>query len=47
MVFPFRGLPDKSEEERSTVAKKLEQKSKGESIPTTAKVKSSMGKLTG
>ncbi|GAB1285480.1 Voltage-dependent L-type calcium channel subunit alpha-1S [Apodemus speciosus] len=34
-----KGLPDKSEEERSTVAKKLEQKSKGESIPTTAKLK--------
>ncbi|XP_024605424.1 voltage-dependent L-type calcium channel subunit alpha-1S [Neophocaena asiaeorientalis asiaeorientalis] len=34
-----RGLPDKSEEEKSTVAKKLEQKPKGEGIPTTAKLK--------
>uniref|UniRef100_A0A8C2RJ28 Voltage-dependent L-type calcium channel subunit alpha n=1 Tax=Capra hircus TaxID=9925 RepID=A0A8C2RJ28_CAPHI len=32
------GLPDKSEEEKATVAKKLEQKPKGEGIPTTAKV---------
>ncbi|KAJ8778554.1 hypothetical protein J1605_013523 [Eschrichtius robustus] len=34
-----KGLPDKSEEEKSTVAKKLEQKPKGEGIPTTAKLK--------
>ncbi|NP_446325.1 voltage-dependent L-type calcium channel subunit alpha-1S [Rattus norvegicus] len=34
-----RGLPDKSEEERSTMTKKLEQKPKGEGIPTTAKLK--------
>ncbi|XP_007456198.1 PREDICTED: voltage-dependent L-type calcium channel subunit alpha-1S [Lipotes vexillifer] len=34
-----RGLPDKSEEEKSMVAKKLEQKPKGEGIPTTAKLK--------
>uniref|UniRef100_A0A8C5XIE4 Voltage-dependent L-type calcium channel subunit alpha n=1 Tax=Microcebus murinus TaxID=30608 RepID=A0A8C5XIE4_MICMU len=33
-----KGLPDKSEEEKSTMAKKLEQKPKGEGIPTTAKV---------
>ncbi|XP_045392011.1 voltage-dependent L-type calcium channel subunit alpha-1S [Lemur catta] len=33
-----KGLPDKSEE-KSTVAKKLEQKPKGEGIPTTAKLK--------
>lgn len=38
MVFQLRGLPDKSEEEKATVAKKLEQKPKGEGIPTTAKV---------
>ncbi|XP_017354897.1 voltage-dependent L-type calcium channel subunit alpha-1S isoform X1 [Cebus imitator] len=34
-----KGLPDKSEEEKSTIAKKLEQKPKGEGIPTTAKLK--------
>nr|XP_021492333.1 voltage-dependent L-type calcium channel subunit alpha-1S [Meriones unguiculatus] len=34
-----KGLPDKSEEEKSIMAKKLEQKSKGEGIPTTAKLK--------
>ncbi|XP_004578840.2 voltage-dependent L-type calcium channel subunit alpha-1S [Ochotona princeps] len=34
-----RGLPDKSEEEKSMMAKKLEQKPKGEGIPTTAKLK--------
>uniref|UniRef100_A0A452EH06 Voltage-dependent L-type calcium channel subunit alpha n=1 Tax=Capra hircus TaxID=9925 RepID=A0A452EH06_CAPHI len=34
-----KGLPDKSEEEKATVAKKLEQKPKGEGIPTTAKLK--------
>ncbi|XP_005073485.1 voltage-dependent L-type calcium channel subunit alpha-1S isoform X1 [Mesocricetus auratus] len=34
-----KGLPDKSEEEKSTIAKKLEQKFKGEGIPTTAKLK--------
>ncbi|XP_021098085.1 voltage-dependent L-type calcium channel subunit alpha-1S isoform X2 [Heterocephalus glaber] len=34
-----RGLPEKSEEEKSTMAKKLEQKPKGEGIPTTAKLK--------
>ncbi|XP_059136280.1 voltage-dependent L-type calcium channel subunit alpha-1S isoform X2 [Peromyscus eremicus] len=34
-----KGLPDKSEEEKSTMAKKLEQKFKGEGIPTTAKLK--------
>ncbi|XP_006834218.1 PREDICTED: voltage-dependent L-type calcium channel subunit alpha-1S [Chrysochloris asiatica] len=34
-----RGLPDKSEEEKSILAKKLEQKPKGEGIPTTAKLK--------
>uniref|UniRef100_A0A3Q1N931 Voltage-dependent L-type calcium channel subunit alpha n=1 Tax=Bos taurus TaxID=9913 RepID=A0A3Q1N931_BOVIN len=34
-----KGLPDKSEEEKVTVAKKLEQKPKGEGIPTTAKLK--------
>lgn len=38
MVFPRRGLPDKPEEDKSVVAKKLEQKPKGEGIPTTAKV---------
>lgn len=36
--FKLRGLPDKSEEEKSVMAKKLEQKPKGEGIPTTAKV---------
>nr|AAA31159.1 dihydropyridine calcium channel receptor protein [Oryctolagus cuniculus] len=34
-----RGLPDKREEEKSVMAKKLEQKPKGEGIPTTAKLK--------
>ncbi|XP_057583619.1 LOW QUALITY PROTEIN: voltage-dependent L-type calcium channel subunit alpha-1S [Hippopotamus amphibius kiboko] len=34
-----KGLPEKSEEEKSMVAKKLEQKPKGEGIPTTAKLK--------
>ncbi|XP_004625386.1 voltage-dependent L-type calcium channel subunit alpha-1S [Octodon degus] len=34
-----RGLPEKSEEEKATMAKKLEQKPKGEGIPTTAKLK--------
>nr|XP_020762656.1 voltage-dependent L-type calcium channel subunit alpha-1S [Odocoileus virginianus texanus] len=34
-----KGLPDKSEEEKATMAKKLEQKPKGEGIPTTAKLK--------
>ncbi|XP_038604664.1 voltage-dependent L-type calcium channel subunit alpha-1S [Tachyglossus aculeatus] len=34
-----RGLPDKSEEERLMLAKKLELKAKGEGIPTTAKLK--------
>ncbi|XP_028339649.1 voltage-dependent L-type calcium channel subunit alpha-1S isoform X2 [Physeter macrocephalus] len=34
-----KGLPDKSEEEKSMAAKKLEQKPKGEGIPTTAKLK--------
>uniref|UniRef100_A0A8C2LAF5 Voltage-dependent L-type calcium channel subunit alpha n=1 Tax=Cricetulus griseus TaxID=10029 RepID=A0A8C2LAF5_CRIGR len=34
-----KGLPDKSEEEKSTMTKKLEQKFKGEGIPTTAKLK--------
>ncbi|XP_030674542.1 voltage-dependent L-type calcium channel subunit alpha-1S [Nomascus leucogenys] len=34
-----KGLPEKSEEEKSTMAKKLEQKPKGEGIPTTAKLK--------
>ncbi|XP_069315650.1 voltage-dependent L-type calcium channel subunit alpha-1S [Eulemur rufifrons] len=33
-----KGLPDKSEE-KSVIAKKLEQKPKGEGIPTTAKLK--------
>ena len=47
MVFQPRGLPDKSEEEKSTVAKKLEQKPKGEGIPTTAKVSPSWGALSG
>lgn len=48
MVFQLRGLPDKSEEEKATVAKKLEQKPKGEGIPTTAKVSpSAHGVLSG
>eukprot|EP00069_Balaena_mysticetus_P015171 bmy_22441T0 len=34
-----KGLPDKSEEERAMVAKKLEQKPKGEGVATTAKLK--------
>ncbi|XP_062969694.1 voltage-dependent L-type calcium channel subunit alpha-1S isoform X1 [Cynocephalus volans] len=34
-----KGLPDKSEEKKSIMAKKLEQKPKGEGIPTTAKLK--------
>ncbi|XP_036926405.1 voltage-dependent L-type calcium channel subunit alpha-1S isoform X3 [Sturnira hondurensis] len=34
-----RGLPDRPEEEKSVVAKKLDQKPKGEGIPTTAKLK--------
>ena len=38
LIFQRRGLPDKSEEEKTMVAKKLEQKPKGEGIPTTAKV---------
>lgn len=46
-LFHFRGFPDKSEEERATVTKKLEQKSKGEGIPTTAKVRASMGTFAG
>ncbi|KFW85831.1 Voltage-dependent L-type calcium channel subunit alpha-1S, partial [Manacus vitellinus] len=33
-----RGYPEKSEEEKQMLAKKLEQKAKGEGIPTTAKV---------
>ncbi|NXH06174.1 CAC1S protein, partial [Loxia leucoptera] len=35
-----RGYPEKSEEEKQMLAKKLEQKAKGEGIPTTAKVSS-------
>ncbi|XP_074207641.1 voltage-dependent L-type calcium channel subunit alpha-1S isoform X1 [Camelus bactrianus] len=34
-----KGLPDKSEEEKTTLTKKLDQKPKGEGIPTTAKLK--------
>ncbi|KAM9369325.1 voltage-dependent L-type calcium channel subunit alpha-1S [Phaethornis superciliosus] len=34
-----RGYPEKSEEEKQILAKKLEQKTKGEGIPTTAKLK--------
>ncbi|XP_038018443.1 voltage-dependent L-type calcium channel subunit alpha-1S [Motacilla alba alba] len=34
-----RGYPEKSEEEKQILAKKLEQKAKGEGIPTTAKLK--------
>ncbi|XP_001368057.3 voltage-dependent L-type calcium channel subunit alpha-1S isoform X1 [Monodelphis domestica] len=34
-----KGLPDKSEEEKLMLAKKLEQKARGEGIPTTAKLK--------
>ncbi|NXL16955.1 CAC1S protein, partial [Setophaga kirtlandii] len=35
-----RGFPEKSEEDKQMLAKKLEQKVKGEGIPTTAKVSS-------
>ncbi|NXS38537.1 CAC1S protein, partial [Pomatostomus ruficeps] len=35
-----RGYPEKTEEEKQMLAKKLEQKVKGEGIPTTAKVSS-------
>ncbi|NXR95946.1 CAC1S protein, partial [Hypocryptadius cinnamomeus] len=35
-----RGYPEKTEEEKQMLAKKLEQKAKGEGIPTTAKVSS-------
>uniref|UniRef100_A0A8C0XKD0 Voltage-dependent L-type calcium channel subunit alpha n=1 Tax=Castor canadensis TaxID=51338 RepID=A0A8C0XKD0_CASCN len=34
-----KGLPDKLEEEKAITAKKMEQKPKGEGIPTTAKLK--------
>ncbi|CAI5777478.1 voltage-dependent L-type calcium channel subunit alpha-1S isoform X1 [Podarcis lilfordi] len=34
-----RGYPEKSEEEKQLLAKKLEQKAKGEGMPTTAKLK--------
>ncbi|XP_031989256.1 voltage-dependent L-type calcium channel subunit alpha-1S isoform X2 [Corvus moneduloides] len=34
-----RGYPEKTEEEKQMMAKKLEQKAKGEGIPTTAKLK--------
>uniref|UniRef100_A0A8D0H471 Voltage-dependent L-type calcium channel subunit alpha n=1 Tax=Sphenodon punctatus TaxID=8508 RepID=A0A8D0H471_SPHPU len=34
-----RGYPEKSEEEKLLLAKRLEQKAKGEGIPTTAKLK--------
>ncbi|XP_060087546.1 LOW QUALITY PROTEIN: voltage-dependent L-type calcium channel subunit alpha-1S [Heteronotia binoei] len=34
-----RGYPEKSDEEKQLLAKKLEQKAKGEGIPTTAKLK--------
>ncbi|KAM8795890.1 voltage-dependent L-type calcium channel subunit alpha-1S [Eudromia elegans] len=34
-----RGYPEKSEDEKQLLAKKLEQKAKGEGIPTTAKLK--------
>ncbi|XP_021232893.1 voltage-dependent L-type calcium channel subunit alpha-1S isoform X3 [Numida meleagris] len=34
-----RGYPEKSEDEKQMLAKKLEQKAKGEGIPTTAKLK--------
>lgn len=47
MLFHFRGLPDKSEEEKATMAKKLEQKFKGEGIPTTAKVSADTGNCIG
>lgn len=39
----LRGYPEKSEEEKQMLAKKLEQKAKGEGIPTTAKVSSGGG----
>lgn len=39
----LRGYPEKTEEEKQTLAKKLEQKVKGEGIPTTAKVSSGGG----
>ena len=35
---PLRGYPEKSEDEKQMLAKKPEQKAKGEVIPTTAKV---------
>lgn len=35
---PLRHYPEKSEDEKQILAKKLEQKAKGEEIPTTAKV---------
>lgn len=41
----LRGYPEKSEEEKQMLAKKLEQKVKGEGIPTTAKVSSGGGEL--
>lgn len=45
--FQRRGLPDKPEEEKSVVAKKLDQKPKGEGIPTTAKVSPAQGGFRG
>lgn len=42
MVFLPRGL-DRPEEEKSVVTKKLDQKPKGEGIPTTAKVSPAPG----
>lgn len=39
----LRGYPEKTEEEKQILAKKLEQKVKGEGIPTTAKVSSGGG----
>lgn len=45
MGFQLRGLPDKLEEEKAITAKKMEQKPKGEGIPTTAKVRPSMNIL--
>ncbi|NWW85860.1 CAC1S protein, partial [Rhynochetos jubatus] len=36
---PCRGYPEKSEDEKQMLAKKLEQKAKGEGIPTTAKLR--------
>lgn len=47
LLFHFRGLPDKSEEEKAAMAKKLEQKFKGEGIPTTAKVNPHAGNCIG